>query len=180
MTSRLAARRLASLAVALLLGLSLTACGGDDDNGGSGSGSGSGTGSETAEAPVDLGTAVNNEGSTDLGSETSASVDMELDDNYFKPTFVKATPGATVTVNLENEGGSTHTFTIEGSDVSEELSSGDTAQVEVTVPDDGALEFRCRFHGGAGMVGAFYSEDGQTVTNADAESTSSGGGGYSG
>jgi hypothetical protein len=30
------------------------------------------------------------------------------------------------------------------------------------------------------MDGAIYSEDGQTVTNADAESTSSGGGGYSG
>jgi plastocyanin len=35
--------------------------------------------------------------------------------------------------------------------------------VTVTLPDEGAVEFHCRFHGAQGMKGAFYFNEGDTV-----------------
>ena len=41
------------------------------------------------------------------------TIDVEMDDTYFEPTFIEAAPGATFTVELENEGAMSHTFTVE-------------------------------------------------------------------
>lgn len=77
-------------------------------------------------------------------------VSIELRDFEFSPNEVDAAPGETVTINLENTGSSSHTFTTDG--VDEELSPGDTATVDVDVPD-GGVTFACRFHEGQGMTG---------------------------
>jgi plastocyanin len=171
-------RRIATVLLSLALVGGLAACGSDDDSGGSGSGD------EESSTPVDLGS-VNDEGTDDLGSGMTATLELDAGDNAFSPTFVKAAPGAKVTVRVTNSGSASHTFTIEGTSIDEELEAGATAEAEVTVPDDGALEFVCRFHGAAGMRGAFYSADGQAVTNAaggdgtsNEDATTSGGGLY--
>jgi plastocyanin len=171
-------RRIATVLLSLVLAGGLAACGSDDDSGGSGSGD------EESSTPVDLGS-VNDEGTDDLGSGMTATLDLDAGDNAFSPTFIRAAPGAKVTVRVTNSGSASHTFTIEGTSIDEKLEAGASAEAEVTVPDDGALEFVCRFHGAAGMRGAFYSADGQAVTNAaagnegtDATVTSSAGGLY--
>ena len=68
------------------------ACGGDDS-------------SDTAstEPPlVALDGTVNNHGTKDLG--TAAKLDVELDDLYFAPTFIKAKPGSEVEIVAEEPG----------------------------------------------------------------------------
>ena len=132
----------------------------DDDNGG-GDEAGSSTGSTAGGAPVQLQGEVNDEGTEEISGD---EVEMELDDYYFGPTFLKAQPGATVTLELENEGDETHTFTSDSLGVDQEVAAGESATVEVTLPDDGAVAFYCRFHQDRGMQGAFFFNEGDTVT----------------
>jgi plastocyanin len=90
-------------------------------------------------------------------------LELEVDDNYFAPTFVRGTSGQEVTVQLVNEGDASHTFTIDSLSVDEELEGGAESSVTLTLPDEGAVEFYCRFHEGTGMRGAFYFNEGDTV-----------------
>ena len=149
---------------------------GDDDDDGQGSAAppatqGTAGGTETSVAttesegeagggaPVALEGTVNNEGTEEIGDE----VELELDDYYFKPTFLKASPGATVHVELENDGDDPHTFTIDALGIDQEVAPGESASVDVTLPEEGAVRFYCRFHGGEGMQGAFFFNEGDAV-----------------
>ncbi|MGN6695740.1 MAG: cupredoxin domain-containing protein [Aquihabitans sp.] len=141
--------------------------------------------SGSSDAPVKLEGTVNDKGSKDIsGDGDKADLEMELDDDYFSPTFIKAAPGATVTVELENEGDNPHTFTLDDGSVDEKLDPGAKATVEVTVPEDGSLRFSCDFHGSMGMQGAFYTGTGGssggdvTTTAASGSDSGSGGSGY--
>ena len=165
-----------------LAGLALVAasCGDDDDTGGSqgttapagtsAATTGTSAGSEASapeetegttpgSAPVSLEGTVNNKGTKEITDE----VTLELDDYYFEPTFLKASPGATIHVELENEGDDTHTFTIDSLGIDQEVAPGDSATVDVTLPQEGAVRFYCRFHGNMGMQGAFFFNEGDAV-----------------
>ena len=106
---------------------------------------------------------------------SGSSVEVELDDYYFNPTFLKGgTPGSTITVHLKNEGKNPHTFTSTALGVDQTLSAGQTADVQVTLPQSGATEFHCKFHQTSnGMQGAFFFKDGDTVAGAAPASSSS-------
>jgi plastocyanin len=129
--------------VALLV---LAACGGDDD---SASGSASGSGNK----PQLSGT-VNDKGTKTV---SGSQLDIEADDFYFKPTFVDAKPGTKLTIQIENEGKNEHTFTIDSANVDQDIAPGKKAEVSVTVPASGNLNFYCRFHRGSGMQGAIVA-----------------------
>jgi plastocyanin len=173
----MSARRVFTPLAVVLCTLGLVACGSSGKSSGSSSGS---------KAPVDLASAVNDMGTKDLASATTLA--MELHDNYFKPTFVKAAAGSTITVHLKSDGATEHTFTIDGTSVNQDMKPGSTATVTVNVPSSGALEFHCSFHGSLGMKGAFFSKSGDTVTNASggssattgSDATTTGGGLYGG
>ena len=161
--------RLGVGAGAMALVLVASACGGDNkpssssdttSASGSGSGSGSGSASGTAAstpagsaAPVSLPGTVNEHGT---GTVTDGgSLEMELDDFYFGPTYVTGPAGAKVTLELANEGQKTHTFTIDSAKIDQQLDPGAKATVQVTLPASGSLAFYCRFHVSGGMQGAF-------------------------
>jgi plastocyanin len=144
------------LAAPLLL---LAACG-DDDGGNAGSGSSNGTSGE--EPPVSLEGDVNDHGTADVQND---EIELELDDFYFEPTFVKGAPGENVTVDLTNEGDTAHTFTSDALGADEEVDPGDSSSVTVTLPADGAVEFHCRFHASQGMKGAFFFNPGDQVAS---------------
>src|SRR5690242_8630826 len=74
--------------------------------------------------PVNVSGKVNVKGRKDISSKSSASLELEQDDYYFNPTFVKVKPGEKVTVELKNEGGTTHTFTSDSLNVDEQVSAG--------------------------------------------------------
>jgi len=141
-----------------------------------------GSNSSSASTPVPLAGNTENKGTQDLSGN---SIEIELDDFYISPTFIKGgTPGATVTLHLKNDGENIHTFTSAALGVDEQLSAGATKDVTITLPQSGATEFHCRFHQQSnGMQGAFFFKDGDTVAGlsgagSSSSSTSEGGGGY--
>jgi plastocyanin len=180
-------RKVRPLLIALA-GITLIAasCGDDDDNGSAAttvvaggastpsastasSGTTAGTessatteGGETTpgSAPVSLEGQLNNKGTKEV---TGDEVDLEMDDYYFEPTFIKASPGATIHVKLENESDDTHTFTIDALGIDQEVAAGKDATVDVKLPESGAVRFYCRFHGSMGMQGAFFFKEGDQV-----------------
>lgn len=145
--------------ILLAVSLVLVSCG-TDDNPDAGTGSASGA---FAEPPVSLPGKLENRGTEDVSAKGDATVALELDDNYFKPTFLKAKPGATLTLELKNEGSNQHTFSLDDGQVDRKVDPGKSATVTVTVPDSGAVRFHCNFHGDGGMQGAIYTADGDTV-----------------
>jgi plastocyanin len=117
--------------------------------------------------PVTLGQKVNFKGTKAVSKKSSATVEQELDDYYFEPTFIKAKAGEKITFKLENEGKMAHTFTSNDLNVDKELQPGKSAKVTVTVPSDGALfQFHCSFHESQGMAGGVFTKPGATATTA--------------
>ena len=80
------------------------------------------------------------------------SIEVEMDDTYFEPTFIEAPAGATFTVELANEGDMPHTFTVDSLDIDEQLDPGDKTEVEVTMPSS-STGFHCNFLAQMGMQG---------------------------
>ena len=103
--------------------------------------------------PVSLTGSVNDKGTATLSGD---ELEIEQDDFYFKPTFVKATPGAKVTIKLHNEGSAEHTFTIDSLHIDEDLQPDAEKTVEITLPSSGTVTYYCRFHQSSGMQGAFF------------------------
>jgi len=123
---------------------------------------------------VALAGTVNDHGTKEAGS--GGEVEMELDDFYFGPTFVRGLPTTAYTLKLKNEGEVVHTFTVDGFPVDVTVQPGATADASLSLPASGAVRFYCRFHAGQGMQGAFYLNAGDTVANLG---TSIGSGGAS-
>jgi len=148
-------RPLVLLACLTIIGGATAACG-DDDSGGSSEGSTT-TGSEASSGttPVSLEGEVNDHG-TETAEGTAPSLSIEADDYFFGPTFVQAEAGATITIEIANEGDATHTFTIDDLNIDETIDAGSSVEVEVTAPDSGSLNFYCRFHRARGMQGAVF------------------------
>ena len=138
-------RRVPLLAAALVLLLTVAACGGyGDDNK---SEEGEGTTMTIAGAAVEV------HGTKDVSGETG-KVEVEMYDDFFEPTVLKGTPGQKVEIELKNEGEAAHTFTISEQSVDAEVEPADETEVDVTFPESGELVFICRFHENSGMVGA--------------------------
>lgn len=136
---RLRVARAALVALSLLL----AGCAGDD---GEERGGGAGT-----SPPVSLEGTTNDHGT----KAASGSMEVELDDFYFGPTFITATAGQQITFELHNEGDAPHTFTSTAlGNVDEELAPGARRTVRVTAPASGTALIICRFHRAQGMQGA--------------------------
>jgi plastocyanin len=140
-------RKIGILMVLLSVGLLMSACGGDDE-----SGSSSATTAAPEAPPVSLTGVVNIHGT----ANASNKMEVELDDFYFGPTFIKAKAGEKFDVELSNDGKATHTFTIDSLSVDQQFAPGEKKTVSITAPGSGKLEFYCRFHKGRGMQGAVF------------------------
>jgi plastocyanin len=176
-------RRLMGIGLTAVLAAGVAGCG--DSGGGSSSGTGTATG-DSAKPPVTLNGSTNQHASTDVsGKGANAEVELEADDFYFSPTFVKAAAGQAVKVNIANQGKATHTFTVAGS-VDEQLAPGAKKTVTVTAPANGVLVYFCRFHQSRGMQGALYLHAGDAQSSSGSgsspgsspSSTPTSGGGY--
>ena len=139
----------------------LTACGGGNDTGTQPAPTAQQTTAgpattppATETPPVALSGKVNDRGTEELGSGTS--LDMDLGDFYFDPTFVQAAPGTTVTVRLANTGKAPHSFTIDRPKIDVTVSAGGTGMATFQMPKSGTLAFYCTFHRVQGMQGGFY------------------------
>lgn len=149
-------RKLALIsALSLTVIVGLTACSSDSsDSSGS---STSSTSKGPAKAPVTLSGTVNDKGTKAINDDgSSTKIEVEADDFYFKPTFIKVAPGQEITVELENEGSVAHTFTLDALDIDQEVQPGAKADIKVMAPATGNAAFYCRFHKDSGMQGAFF------------------------
>lgn len=86
------------------------------------------------------------------------TIEMEMDEDYFGPSVLEGPAGATVTIELENEGVRQHNFSVRGQGI--DLTCGVRArdEVEVVFPRSGLLAFTCKFGDRSGMRGAFVVE----------------------
>jgi plastocyanin len=80
------------------------------------------------------------------GSGSGDSVELVAQDFSFDPTTLDLPAGEEVTVTLTNEGEAEHSFTVEDLDVETEAEGGESAEVSFTAPDEGAVEFHCKYH----------------------------------
>lgn len=79
---------------------------------------------------------------------------IEVHDNFFMPNLLTATPGSTVTFNLQSKAAGLHNLTVPGQSVDVDIAAGATATAKVTVPASGQLLFYCKYHRDeSGMVG---------------------------
>lgn len=166
-----------TLIAAALAGGLLSACGSS-----SSSKAKAGGGTASPPAGVTLEGKINNHGQKTLTGATP-TVEIEQDDFYFNATFLKADPGATVTVELKNDGKNQHTFTIDSLGIDQVVNAGSKANVLVKIPAAADAAFYCRFHKASGMQGAFYTgiaTNGSSATTPTTPTTtkSSSGGGY--
>jgi plastocyanin len=140
--------KLLSFAAALLLLPALAACGSGAPKGTPNYYSGGSTSSATTtQAPPKM----NKHGIKDASGATSISV--EMNDYYFSPTVIKATPGQKLTLKLSNRGTVKHNFTITSQGISRDVSPRETASVQVAVPNSGLIAFSCKYHKALGMAG---------------------------
>ncbi len=100
-----------------------------------------------------------------------ASVEVEVDDNYFKPRTLTVQAGTTV--KWGNEGKHEHTVTADnGAFGSGDLESGDT--FSFTFSKAGTYAYHCKYHGAAGGVGMSGTIIVRAAAAQPAASTSSG------
>jgi plastocyanin len=109
--------------------------------------------------------------SSGASKTSSKTTELELDDNYFKPTTVSGAAGSTVKLELKNEGSAEHTFTVDSQKIDTELEGGKTATVSVKMPESGTVQFYCRYHRAGGMVGKLSAGD--SASSEDARKKSS-------
>ena len=150
-------KALAVNVVILTAVLGLAACSSDSKSSSSSTTSSTTGASKQTTAPVQLSGQVTNKGTKDIsGKGASTDLELEADDFYFNPTFIKAAPGQKVTLEIKNEGSATHTFTSPTLNIDQEIAPGTSVKVDVTMPMSGNAAWYCRFHRSSGMQGAFF------------------------
>jgi len=82
------------------------------------------------------------------------TIEMEMDEAYFAPTVLKGPPGATVTIELENEGVRQHNFSVPSQGIDLNCGVRASGEVKVVFPRSGELMFICKYTGTSGMRGA--------------------------
>jgi plastocyanin len=131
-----------------VLALAVAGCGGSGNDEGS-------EGSSKQKATI-AGLEANDHGSATI--EDSGKTEVELDDNYFEPTVLEGKPGENALLELKNEGGTEHNFTLEDQSIDEDVEAGEETEVMVKIPESGELSFYCKYHKDLGMAGALKAE----------------------
>jgi len=94
-----------------------------------------------------------------------AELDLETDEYYFEPAFLRGTPGQKLKLEIENESNTLHSFTIPEQNLDMDIPPKGKVVVEVTFPPSGVVRFFCKFHSALGMEGQLMS--GNATPHAD-------------
>lgn len=104
---------------------------------------------------------IDGEGVNDHGTARVAdggTIEMEMDEDYFAPSVLQGDPGATVTIELHNEGTRQHNFNVPGQGIDLRCGVRSEDEVTVTFPTSGVLLFRCTYTATSGMRGALIAK----------------------
>ncbi|MCC6178663.1 MAG: cupredoxin domain-containing protein [Chloroflexi bacterium] len=110
-----------------------------------------------AQSGTTAGATVNDRGTMDVRGMTT--VDVEADDNYFEPTFLRGDPGQTIALEIESEASDLHNISIPALGVDENIAPHGKVRVQVTFPQAGSTQFFCKIHEALGMRGALLTGD---------------------
>jgi plastocyanin len=88
------------------------------------------------------------------GVVDGGTIEMEMDENYFEPTILKGPAGATVTIELANDGSRPHNFSVPAQGIDLNCGVRAVGEVEVVFPRSGVLAFTCKYSTTSGMRGA--------------------------
>jgi uncharacterized cupredoxin-like copper-binding protein len=91
---------------------------------------------------------------------------------------LKGSSGERVTLELKNEGGTEHNFSIDSDHIDKDLEAGASATVTVRIPRSGELSFYCKYHKDRGMAGALAASGSATGGGTTTGGTTTSGGGY--
>jgi plastocyanin len=75
---------------------------------------------------------------------TGSTATVEMQDFAFSPTCIQVAAGGTL--RLSNTGDAPHTFTVRGTEVSEQAGAGDDADVSLAGVAAGTYSVYCAFH----------------------------------
>lgn len=92
-------------------------------------------------------------------------VNLEADEYYFEPAFLRGTPGQKLKLEIENESSTLHSFTIPEQSLDMDIPPKGKVVVEVTFPPSGVVRFFCRFHSELGMDGELLTGDAKPQTH---------------
>jgi len=92
-----------------------------------------------------------------------SKLELEADDYYFSPTFLRGRPGQKLTLLVESEASTLHNISISSLGIDKDIPPKGKVQFEVTFPASGVLAFTCKFHGPLGMNGQLLSSDSAPV-----------------
>ena len=80
--------------------------------------------------------------------------DLDAGDFYFKGTFLQGNPGQKLKLRIQNVAQATHNFSLPAQQIDQDIPPGRSrVEVEVTLPESGALRFFCKLHTERGMNG---------------------------
>lgn len=79
--------------------------------------------------------------------------EMEADNFYFEPRFLRGQPGQRLTLRIRNESSTLHNFRIQEQQIDRDIPPGQTVEVQVTFPLSGSQPFECKYHIPQGMTG---------------------------
>jgi YVTN family beta-propeller protein len=108
-------------------------------------------------SPTQSMTAFSDHGTKDVNG--LAELELEADDYYFAPTFLRGAPGQQLTLEVENESGTLHNLSIPELHIDQDIPPQGKAKVQITFPSSGTLRFFCKIHAAMGMNGELRAGD---------------------
>ena len=91
--------------------------------------------------------------------QNRSRLELEADDYYFSPTFLRGKPGQKLTLVVESEASTLHNISLPALGIDKDIPPKGKVQVDVTFPVSGVLAFSCKFHGPLGMNGQLLAGD---------------------
>lgn len=88
----------------------------------------------------------NSDDSSGGGSSGAQTIEVTASDFAFDPDTFDVDAGSEVEVSLTNDGDAEHSFSIEDPEFEVEAEGGESATGTFTAPDDGSVEFFCKYH----------------------------------
>jgi hypothetical protein len=90
------------------------------------------------------------------------TIALEAGDSYFQPTCETDVPTGEVELRVRNTGRLLHNISFEDSAIDQDVAPGETVTVKVMMGKE-PRQFSCKYHRGAGMIGALLPGGGQTT-----------------
>jgi YVTN family beta-propeller protein len=98
-------------------------------------------------------------------------LELEADDYYFAPTFLRGNPGQKLTLEVENESATLHNLSIPAQGLDKDIPPKGKVELDITFPSTGVVHFFCKFHSALGMNGELLTGNAQPQPVAQGTAT---------